>query len=180
RASDLGRSACRGCRHRNRRRRRSDLARWRFEARAAGVPSARGLAAIRRRRRPDAQARAQEARQAMTLTRRELLKRGAVALAAGNVYSLLDGLAAAPARAAVTAAARSKEQYLLAGQQVVLELGIEVIVPPLHHRIVTARVRKSGKAAQTRLEHALAGVEARYPATAAGGGVTVGWGLPYV
>ena len=29
------------------------------------------------------------------LSRAELLKRGAVALAAGNVYSLLDGLAAA-------------------------------------------------------------------------------------
>ena len=114
----------------------------------------------------------------MSLSRRELLKRGAVALAAGNVYSLLDALASAPARAAVSTV-RSKEQYLLAGQQVVRELGIEVIVPPLHHRIVTARVRKSGRAAQTRLEHALAGVEGRYPSTAAGVGVTVGWGLPY-
>ena len=37
----------------------------------------------------------------MSLSRAELLKRGAVALAAGNIYSLLDGLAAAPARAAV-------------------------------------------------------------------------------
>ena len=114
----------------------------------------------------------------MSLSRRELLKRGAIALAAGNVYSLLDGLAAAPVRAAASAA-RSREQYLLAGQQVVLELGIEVIVPPLHHRIVTARVRKPGRAAQARLEHALAAVEARYPSTAAGVGVTVGWGLPY-
>ncbi len=116
------------------------------------------------------------------LSRRELLKRGAAALAAGNIYSLLDGIAAAPVRAATTAA-RTREQYLLSGLQVVQELGIDVIVPPLHHRIVTARLRISGAshlhAAQARLEHALATVEARYPSTPAGLGVTVGWGLPY-
>jgi hypothetical protein len=116
------------------------------------------------------------------LSRRELLKRGAVALAAGNIYSLLDGIAAAPVRAA-TRAVRAREQYLLGGLHVVQELGIDVIVPPLHHRIVTARVRVSGTgslhAAQARLEHAIAGVEARYPATPGGVGVTVGWGLPY-
>ena len=48
------------------------------------------------------------------LSRRELLQRGLVALAAGNVYSLIDGLAAAPARAAATAVAHP-EQYLLGG-----------------------------------------------------------------
>ena len=116
------------------------------------------------------------------LSRRELLKRGAAALAAGNIYALLDGLASPPARAA-TVASRAREQYLLGGLQVVQELGIDVIVPPLHHRIVTARVRGSGAArlltAQARLERALAAVEARYPATPAGLGVTVAWGLPY-
>jgi hypothetical protein len=116
------------------------------------------------------------------LSRRELLKRGAVALAAGNIYSLLDGIATPPARAATTVA-RAHEQYLLGGLQVVQELGIDVIVPPLHHRIVTARVRVSGasrlQAAQARLERALTTVEARYPSSPAGLGVTVGWGLPY-
>jgi hypothetical protein len=116
------------------------------------------------------------------LSRRELLKRGALALAAGNIYSLLDGLSAAPARAATTAA-RAREQYLLGGLHVVQELGIDVIVPPLHHRVITARVRVSGAArvhtAQARLEHAVAAVEARYPSTPAGLGVTIGWGLPY-
>jgi hypothetical protein len=116
------------------------------------------------------------------LSRRELLKRGAVALAAGNIYSLLDGFSAAPARAATTAA-RAREQYLLNGLHVVQELGIDVVVPPLHHRIVTARVRVAGVArvhtAQARLEHAVAAVEARYPSTPAGLGVTLGWGLPY-
>ena len=118
----------------------------------------------------------------MSLSRAELLKRGAVALAAGNIYSLLDGLAAAPARAAV-AATRAPEQYLLSGLRVVRELGIEVIVPPLHHRVVTARVRVSGpaklRAARTRLERQLAGLERRYPSTPAGVGVTLAWGLPY-
>jgi hypothetical protein len=115
------------------------------------------------------------------LSRRELLKRGAVALAAGNIYSLLDGLASAPARAAVNAV-RAREQYLMPGLKVVRELQIEVIVPPLHHRIVTARVRVPRarlQSAQTQLERSLATLEARYPASPAGLGVTVGWGLPY-
>src|SRR5919201_1911730 len=63
-----------------------------------------------------------------------LSSRGAAAIAAGNVYSVLDGLAAPPARAVTMVAAPAKEQYLLPGQRVVSELGIEVIVPPLHHR----------------------------------------------
>ena len=116
------------------------------------------------------------------LSRRELLRRGLVAVAAGNVYSLVDGLAAAPARAAVTAALRP-EQYLLGGLRVVNELGIDVILPPLHHRVVTARITVSGPAklaqAQLRLERALVALERRYPTTPAGLGVTVSWGLPY-
>ena len=116
------------------------------------------------------------------LSRRELLRRGAIALAAGNVYGLLDGLGAAPARAAALAVPR-REQYLLGGVQVVRELGIEVVVPPLHHRVVTARVRATTPAAlakgQARLEHALRALETRYPATPGGLGVSVGWGLPY-
>ena len=118
----------------------------------------------------------------MSLSRRELLKRGAAAIAAGNVYSLLDGLAAPPARAAATAAAPAKEQYLLGGQRVVSELGIPVIVPPLHHRVVTANVRVRGaqlRAAQRRLEKALVALERRYPPTPAGLGLMVAWGLPY-
>jgi hypothetical protein len=117
------------------------------------------------------------------LSRRELLQRGAAAIAAGNVYSLLDGLAAAPARAAAVRTLRP-EQFLMDGLQVVRELGIEVIVPPLHHRVVTARVSVDGsparlRAAQRRLEAALAQLESTYAQTPAGLGVTVAWGLPY-
>jgi hypothetical protein len=116
------------------------------------------------------------------LSRSELLRRGAAALAAGNVYALLDGLAAPPARAAALLAPR-REQYLLGGVPVIRELGIEVLVPPLHHRVVTANLRVKTPAAlakaQARLERALQTLETRYPATPAGLGVTVGWGLPY-
>jgi hypothetical protein len=117
----------------------------------------------------------------MSLSRRELLKRGAVALAAGNIYSLLDGLAAAPARASV-GAVRAREQYLLSGLKVVRELEIEVIIPPLHHRVLTARVRVPKaklRTAQKQLERSLATLETRYPSSPAGLGVTVAWGLPY-
>jgi hypothetical protein len=119
----------------------------------------------------------------VALTRRQLVERGAVALAAGNVYSLLESLAPAVARAAAPRRLRP-EQYVLDGLRVQLELGIEVLVPPLHHRVVTARLKVAGgraplRAAQKRLEAALARLDARYPATPAGLGVTVAWGLPY-
>ena len=84
------------------------------------------------------------------LSRRELLRRGLVAIAAGNVYSLVDGLTAAPARAALTAAL-PPEQYLVGGLRVVNELGIDVILPPLHHRVVTARVSVAGPPSCCRL-----------------------------
>jgi hypothetical protein len=115
------------------------------------------------------------------ISRRELLRRGAAALAAGNVYALLDGLATAPARAAVSTV-RLREQYLMPGLKVVHELQIEVIVPPLHHRLVTAQVRVPRarlRAAGQQLERALVSLERRYPASPAGLGVTVAWGLPY-
>ena len=83
----------------------------RLKPRSARAAAREAVAAVRRRRRPDAAARAQEADDyddAMSLSRAELLKRGAVALAAGNIYSLLDGLAAAPARAAVAATRASR------------------------------------------------------------------------
>ncbi len=111
------------------------------------------------------------------------MQRGLVALAAGNVYSLIDGLAAAPARAAAAAAAHP-EQYLLGGLRVVNELGIDVILPPLHHRVVTARVRVSGgREARSRPRpgsNALSSPSSvAIRATPAGLGVTVSWGLPY-
>ena len=156
---------------------------------SATPPAKPGLAqpgtALRRRRRPDAAPRAPQARREAEVTglsRGELLRRGLVALAAGNVYSLVDGLTAAPARAALTAALRP-EQYLIGGLRVVNELGIDVILPPLHHRVVTARVRVAGPRSWSRRRPGSNTLwspsNGAIPPPPAGLGVTVSWGLPY-
>jgi hypothetical protein len=119
----------------------------------------------------------------MGLTRRELLA-GAAAGAAGaaGVYELVDRLAgAAPTRAAVLAPP-PPEQHVLQQVRVVRSDGIEVLVPPLHHAVVTARVavdRADLRDAQRRLEQALAGLDGAYATSPAGLGVTVAWGEPY-
>jgi hypothetical protein len=112
------------------------------------------------------------------LTRREVL---AGALGAAGAYRLVDGLAGpTPARAATTAL--PPEQHLLDGVRHIHDNGVEVVVPPLHHQLVTARV-KAGKGdladARRTLEKALAALEREYPPTPAGLGITVAWGLPY-
>lgn len=114
----------------------------------------------------------------MRLTRRGLLA-GAVAGAAGGVgiYELVDRLTGAPARRAVPVA--RPEQHLLE-LGVVEHDGVEVVVPPLHHAVVTAKVQaRDLRAARGELEEALRELEERYEETAAGLGVTVAWGLPY-
>ena len=117
------------------------------------------------------------------LSRRELLRRGLVALAAGNVYSLVDGLAAAPARAARhrCPAPRAVPARRAARRQRARDRRDPAAAPP--PRRDGAGRASSGPAklaqAQTRLEQALVALERRYPATPAGLGVTVSWGLPY-
>ncbi|HEX9416860.1 MAG TPA: hypothetical protein VF895_09175 [Gaiellaceae bacterium] len=119
----------------------------------------------------------------MRLTRRELLAGAAVSAVAGTgIYELVDRLGRPPSRAA--SAGFPREQHVLDGVRVVRDDGIEVVVPPLHHRIVTAKLRvghdrASLVAARDELEHALAGIERGYEPTPAGLGVSVGWGLPY-
>jgi hypothetical protein len=119
----------------------------------------------------------------MRLTRKELLVAAAASAAAGaGIYELVDRLAAPPKRAA--AAPVGPEQHVVPGLKVVSDEGVEVVVPPLHHRIVTAEVRAgSGRSdlleARKELEDVLATLEGRYDQTAAGLVATVGWGLPY-
>jgi hypothetical protein len=117
------------------------------------------------------------------LTRKQLLAGGAAAgLAAGGIYELVDQLSGSPKRPA--AGALTQEQHLLQGIRIVEDNGVEVVVPPLHHQLVTARV-KVGETkselvdAQKTLEEALDKLERRYEPTPAGLGVTVAWGLPY-
>jgi hypothetical protein len=119
------------------------------------------------------------------LTRKELVGGAAAAsaLAAAGIYRLVDQLTAPPAR--VTAAgAPVPEQHLLDGIRVIRDNGVEVLVPPLHHQVVTATVlvRESPAEldeARQGLEHALRRLDERFEATPAGLGVTVAWGLPY-
>jgi len=116
----------------------------------------------------------------MGLTRRQALAGGAGAVAgAAGIYALVERHADAPSRPA-PASALPPEQHLLDGVQVVTDNGVEVLVPPLHHAVVTAKV-VSGDLDKARngLEDALADLESRYPATPAGLGITLAWGRPY-
>lgn len=117
-------------------------------------------------------------------TRRTLLAEGArAALAAAGAYAAVEAAAAAPARAAALATRRPSEQHLMRGARIVLDEGIRVVVPPLHHEIVTARLRVRGRKelldAREDLERALVRLERRYAPTPSGLGVVVAWGLPY-
>ena len=119
----------------------------------------------------------------MALTRREFLGGAAGAAVAGSgIYVLVDKLARAPQRRA--AGPLAPEQHVLDGLPVVTDNGVEVLVPPLHHQVVTAKlaVDETPSAlldARAELEHTLAQLEARFEPTPAGLGVTVAWGLPY-
>jgi hypothetical protein len=116
------------------------------------------------------------------LTRKQVLAGAAAgALGAAGAYELVDRLAgSAPTRSA--AGPLPPEQHLLDGLRTVTDNGVAVVVPPLHHQVVTARVRaersNAAEAART-LEDALRGIERRYAPTPDGLGVTLAWGLPY-
>jgi hypothetical protein len=123
----------------------------------------------------------------MTLTRQEFVGRAGAALTAAGLYGLLDTLGAAPARAALSRSAPATlppEQHTLRGLNVVMQEQVEVLVPPLYHQVVTARLRvPRGRAsllsARSRLERRLAALDKRFPPTPAGLGLVVAWGIPY-
>jgi len=103
-------------------------------------------------------------------------------LAAAGIYELADRLGRAPAR--VSTAPRPLEQHVLDGIRVVRDNRVEVLIPPLHHQVVTATLRVGESPAALRearesLERALADIGDRFEETPAGLGVTVAWGLPY-
>jgi len=115
------------------------------------------------------------------LTRRRFIAGGAAAaLGAAGVYELVDQLAGSgPTR---PAGRLLPEQHLLEGIRIVRQDGVEVLVPPLHHQVVTARIAADPASLadeQHELEKVLAGLEDDYVATPAGLGITVAWGTPY-
>jgi hypothetical protein len=115
----------------------------------------------------------------MATTRRGFLAGAAAgALGAAGIYELVDRLATAPARS--KARALPAEQHLLDGVSVIRESGVAIVVPPLHHQVVTAKVRGGDlRRAQSQLEDAVARLDDRFEPSPAGLGVTVAWGLPY-
>jgi hypothetical protein len=119
----------------------------------------------------------------MHLTRSRLLGGAAAgALVAVGGYELVDRLAGAPERTPVTTF--PPEQHLLDGVAVVVDNDVEVLVPPLHHQVVTARLAvdespRTLRRARDELERVLRSLEDRYPPSPAGLGITVAWALPY-
>src|SRR2546423_817338 len=126
-------------------------------------------------------------RRTVRLTRRQALAGVATgALGAAGVYELVDRLVGPSERRSATEAhpATRAEQHVLGGVDVIVDNGVEVVVPPLHHEVVTARVtagtsRKALREAQAELEHVLAGLDREFPPSPAGLGLAVVWGRPY-
>jgi hypothetical protein len=120
----------------------------------------------------------------MRLTRKRFVAAAAATgLGAEGVYELLDRLAGKPHRPE-TASARPVEQHLMQGVGVVVDGGVEVVVPPLHHRVITAQLKvDEGPAAlgsaRAAFERVLGELDADYAASPDGLTVTAAWGLPY-
>jgi hypothetical protein len=114
------------------------------------------------------------------LTRKEALAGAAAgALSAAGIYELVDQLGGeAPKR--VAGPPHPPEQHLLDSVAVIEDNAVEVVVPPLHHRLLTGTVRVGDlRGARRELNDALEELDRRYEPTPAGLGVTIGWGLPY-
>ncbi|MEP6893009.1 MAG: hypothetical protein ABI927_04430 [Gaiellaceae bacterium] len=117
------------------------------------------------------------------LTRRQLVGGAAISvLGAGGIYKLVDELTAPPTRA--VAGSPTLEQHLLQGIRVVQDNGVDVLVPPLHHQVITATLRVGEgpselREAQRELEDALRRLDERFAPTPSGLGLTVAWGMPY-
>jgi len=116
----------------------------------------------------------------MKLTRRRFIGGAAAAVAAGGgIYELVDRFATTPKRPVAEPAGIPSEQHLINLRTTSSE-GVEVVVPPLHHAVVTAKLDVGDlPSAQRQLEDVLREIDARYELSPAGLGVTVGWGIPY-
>ena len=103
-------------------------------------------------------------------------------MAVAGIYELVDRFTPAPQR--TSTGVLPPEQHLLDGVRMIRDNDVEVLVPPLHHTVVTATLRIPARASDLRdarlqLEGVLARLETRFEPTPAGLGITVAWGLPY-
>jgi deferrochelatase/peroxidase EfeB len=121
----------------------------------------------------------------LKLTRRRLLGGAAAAIAVGGagIYGLVERLTAGQSSRR-GGGPRRPEQHLVQNTPVVLEDGVEILVPPLHHRVVTGLVMTDETpaalaGARLELERALTELETRHPDSSTGLTVTIAWGLPY-
>ena len=117
----------------------------------------------------------------MRLTRRQFVAGGTGALGAAGLYALVDrfalGSADSPTRVLPS------EQHALGRLETVVDNGVEVVVPQLHHEVVTATVAVGATkaallGAKEALEAVLARADQRYGPAPAGLSVRVGGGLP--
>jgi hypothetical protein len=116
------------------------------------------------------------------LTRRQLVASGAAALGAAGIYELVDRFAVAPERQTVRVL--PSEQHVLGHPEVIVDNEVEVVVPPLHHEVVTAVLRVEPTAAalseaRASLNETLQELDARYEPAPKGLSISLGWGLPY-
>jgi hypothetical protein len=120
----------------------------------------------------------------MKFTRRHFVAGAVVTVLGGaGLESLREWISGMPQRGEL-GGRQPLEQHVLQDAQIVLDEGVEVLVPPHHHRVVTARVKVDPtppalRDARHALELALADLDARYPASSAGLTVTAAWGIPY-
>jgi hypothetical protein len=118
------------------------------------------------------------------LTRGRLIARAAVAALSTLGIGRLGNGSTTAAALLRPVGKRPREQHLLRHSKVVRHEGVEVLVPPLHHRVVTARLRVDPtkgamRDARGALDDVLAQLDALDAASPLGLSVTVAWGLPY-
>jgi hypothetical protein len=112
------------------------------------------------------------------LSRGQFLAGTAAGALGASVYRLVDRPTGVPRRPPERVSALPAEQHVLLGVREIVDNHVEVLVPPLHHEVITFELvtgRGKGEltAAQAELENILPGLERRYEPTPAGLGVTV-------
>lgn len=113
-------------------------------------------------------------------TRRVFARRAGGVVLGTQFLSLLDGIALARPPAAQFP---PLEQHIDPGLRISTDNGVEIVVPPLYHELLTAQLTPaSGRsllAARDELRLALHHIEEGHVAGPGGLLVTVAWGLPY-